>query len=113
MWCFFPNKETTSTSKPSEIYSPPPVGGVVRSIIIVCVAGVIDVTEEVVEDEVDDARVEDMIDAVDDAVDVVEDVVDAVDVVEDVVDVVDAVDAVDVVEDVVDVGKNCGRCSRR
>ena len=50
-----------------------------------------------VEDEVDDARVEDMIDAVDDAVDVVEDVV----------------DAVDVVEDVVDVGKNCGRCSRR
>ena len=50
-----------------------------------------------VEDVVDDARVEDMIDAVDDAVDVVEDVV----------------DAVDVVEDVVDVGKNCGRCSRR
>ena len=99
-WCFFPIKETTSTSNPSEIYSPPPVGGVVRSIIIVCLAGVVDIIDEVVEDVVDDARVEEMVDAVDDAVDVA-------DVAEDVVDVEEIVadageDRINVVEDDVD-----------
>lgn len=98
----------------NESYSPPPVGGVVRSISIVppeICAGVVggvdvieeDVVEYVVEDAVEDAvddAVDDMIeDAVDDVGDVEEVVVDVEEVMVDVEDVVvDVEEVVEVVE---------------
>lgn len=90
----------------NESYSPPPVGGVVRSISIVppeiCagVVGGVDVIEEdVVEYVVEDA-VDDMIeDAVDDVGDVEEVVVDVEEVMVDVEEVVvDVEEVVEVVE---------------